>query len=554
MTDLRIAEYEGVESTDNSTTTTLGAGDVFTGEWEEIKNYAIIKVTITADQDAAIGGLDFQQSPDQVEIWNEPYNLEASDHKLFTPNPVSKYFRIVYTNGAVAQTKFILQTIYSSVYTKPSSHRLSDTLSGNDDTEVVKSAISFLNEVDDDYKNVGIQNPFPVDGDSVYSKDIWVLQSDMGDFSGSVTDVFDNLHTTIIDSTSNNPKELFIHFNRSIISNVVGLGSFTGDFSNTEIEIYNSGAIATTVIDESADATKYTSRTFQLPVTAGFNAIKFIFHTADTVTLSNSVILKTRSVVARLQAAKPDGTITDINATAGGNLKISLEELENQISSNANSQLNVTQFDSLGNEIESQLNTAFTDNIDGKYGLVNASALYGRVSDSLLVPVKVEGSTQDLQIIEQDHAEIHSGDHYNYCEYSLGEGSGATIELVVTTPNTTKWAHTTFEFYASEGATIELFEGTSGITGGTSITPRNNNRNSINTSALTIIKDPTTITSDGTRAAGFLAGGGRTAGFTTRGKENVLKQNEIYLIRITSLAVSNDISWCGEWYEHTDKN
>jgi len=165
----------------------------------------------------------------------------------------------------------------------------------------------------------------------------------------------------------------------------------------------------------------------------------------------------------------------------------------------------------------------------------------------------IDAATNTLQTITYEHHEIHSGSHFNHCDFSLNESSGATIEFAMTTSNTTKWIHLLFELYASEGASLELYEGSSAVVGGTAITPRNNNRNSANVSSVTLIKDPASIT-DGTRAAGFLAGGGKTAGATTRGKEYVLAQNTTYLVRITSLAVSNDISWCAEWYEHTNKN
>lgn len=296
-----IGEITGTISNGNSTEELLGIGGVFTGDWEEIKDYAIIKVGITADQDAASGGLDFQQSPDQSEIWDEPYDLFAGNHKLFTPNPVLKYFRIVYTNGSVA-SNILIQTIYSSVYAKPTSHRIGDNVTGNDDSELVKSVIAYRNEVDDSYKNVGVQNPFPTDGDSVYEKDIWESNSDEGNFSGTVIDLFNNLESTISDTTGNDPKEILIAFNRTMISNVVGLGSFSGNFSNTQIQIAGSDGVFATVINESTDSTKYASRTFQLPITVGFNAIKFLFHTTDTVTLSNCVILKTQGTVSRIQA------------------------------------------------------------------------------------------------------------------------------------------------------------------------------------------------------------------------------------------------------------
>jgi hypothetical protein len=167
--------------------------------------------------------------------------------------------------------------------------------------------------------------------------------------------------------------------------------------------------------------------------------------------------------------------------------------------------------------------------------------------------INIDESTRALEVITYEHHEIHSGSHYNYCDYSLNESVDVIIEFVMTTPDTTKWVHLAFGIYSSEGATVELYEGPSGVVGGSTIIPRNNNRNSSNLSDVTIVKDPTSITSDGIRAAGFLAGGGRTAGFASRENENVLKQNESYLVRITSLANSNDISWCAEWYEHIDK-
>ena len=48
---------------------------------------------------------------------------------------------------------------------------------------------------------------------------------------------------------------------------------------------------------------------------------------------------------------KPNGDYINLEATAGGNQKFSLEELESGISSNSNAQLNTTPFDSAGNEI-----------------------------------------------------------------------------------------------------------------------------------------------------------------------------------------------------------
>ena len=166
----------------------------------------------------------------------------------------------------------------------------------------------------------------------------------------------------------------------------------------------------------------------------------------------------------------------------------------------------------------------------------------------------IDPTTNMIKSIDAPHYEIHEGHHFNYCDYALNQAVDTTIEFVMTTPNTTEWVHFTFSVYASAGATLELYVETSGVTGGTAITPRNNNRNSSNTSSVTLVKDPASITSDGTRASGYLAGGTRTSGIASREQEYILKQNTAYLVRITSLANSNNISWCAEWYEHTNNN
>ena len=47
--------------------------------------------------------------------------------------------RVIYTNGGTDQGVFLLVTQLKPVYTKPSSHRLADTLNGQDDAELVKA-------------------------------------------------------------------------------------------------------------------------------------------------------------------------------------------------------------------------------------------------------------------------------------------------------------------------------------------------------------------------------------------------------------------------------
>jgi len=183
---------------------------------------------------------------------------------------------------------------------------------------------------------------------------------------------------------------------------------------------------------------------------------------------------------------------------------------------------------------------------------VTDGAVHVLFKDAAGNPIETDDSTWTLQTIEYENHEIHAGNHFEIADYDTSVASGETLEFVVTTPNTTKWAHMTFSFASTLGATLDVYEGSSNIVNGTPVTPVNNNRNSATASVMTVLREPDSIT-DGTKIAGFMAGAGRTAGFATRDREFVLKQNTSYLFRFTSLANSNAWSFVGEWYEHTNK-
>lgn len=523
---------DGKVDVNNTTSTPLTSGSTYTGISSETLDYALIFVTVYSDVASATDGLCVQISNDGTNWYDgDCFTIAADTHKTFSIQTNTRYYRINYENGSTNQTTFELTTILKKTNSKPSTHRIKDEVSGEDDATLSKSILS-IERADGQFVNIDNQNPTPVNLDSVYVSDVDLDNSDNYNFTNGIYDYFDSLKSVNVDSTSNTPKRIKIAFNRTIYASEIGFGcdNLTYNFSNVKLELLGSGDVVRRTIDLSSDGTKLNSLLIPFEPSA-FNGIIINFVTTDTVGLSNVTIRKEIKTKSQIVGLKPDGTIVDFKATTAGNFKVSLEELENNLSVNSNTQLKVTQFDSAGNEGQKIIGV---DYLSGNSG--------------------IDASTETLQTISYEHHEIHSGSHYNYCDYSLNEGSGNTIEFVMTTPNTTKWAHLVFQVYSSEGATLELYEGTTGVTGGTAITPRNNNRNSSNVSDITLIKDPTTITDNGTRASGYLAGGGRTSGVVERGNEFVLKQNTAYLVRITSLAVSNDISWCAEWYEHTNKN
>jgi len=136
----------GHVSTTNSTSATLGGGATFTGTGEEVVNHGIVLVSVFSDAASATDGLSVQFSSDNSN-WDhtDTFTIAASTGKTFSFQTVAQYMRVVYTNGAGAQSTFRLQTILKPQYVKPSSHRIADTISSQDDAELQKAVLTAQN-------------------------------------------------------------------------------------------------------------------------------------------------------------------------------------------------------------------------------------------------------------------------------------------------------------------------------------------------------------------------------------------------------------------------
>ena len=145
-------------STLNSTTTPLGIGEIFTGVSEDILNYAIMFINVYSNVASATDGLCIQVSHDGID-WHlsECYTIEADKYKIFAHQCNSKYFRIVYTNGTVAQTDFHIEVKLCTKDALASSHRIDDEISGEDDAMLVKSVITGKRS-DGIFDNVSLTN------------------------------------------------------------------------------------------------------------------------------------------------------------------------------------------------------------------------------------------------------------------------------------------------------------------------------------------------------------------------------------------------------------
>jgi hypothetical protein len=145
----------GLIDTGNSSATPLGISGVFPGDWQDTLNFNVIIIGVTADQDSATDGLEIQWSADGITVTQDDvFSIFANAGKVFTFSPANRFFKIVYTNGVLAQTAFNIQSIFKKAGFKASSHRLRDDVVSDDDAELVKSVLSGLN-LDGNFENVG---------------------------------------------------------------------------------------------------------------------------------------------------------------------------------------------------------------------------------------------------------------------------------------------------------------------------------------------------------------------------------------------------------------
>ena len=135
----------GHVSTDNSTTGTLGSSIAFTGEWEDITNFGVIVISVTSNVASATDGLMVQFSSDGTIagiISDDEFTVSAGAKKTFSFQAAAQYYRVVYTNGTTIQSSFNLQTVLKPYYVKPSSHRIQDSISDDDDAELIKAVLT----------------------------------------------------------------------------------------------------------------------------------------------------------------------------------------------------------------------------------------------------------------------------------------------------------------------------------------------------------------------------------------------------------------------------
>jgi len=171
--------------------------------------------------------------------------------------------------------------------------------------------------------------------------------------------------------------------------------------------------------------------------------------------------------------------------------------------------------------------------------------------------INKDSNTNANTAIEYEHYEIHEGDSYGYTEVK-DQTVNHVYDIQITTPNTTKWIHLTFDFVVESETDWYFYENPVIVLAGTAVTPLNRDRNSSNSSGLTVKVITNTSTSnanDDTTVSGATTiqhgiSGDKKTGSDMHGRhEFILKQNEDYCLRFIA-TVAGYVSFHLDWYEH----
>jgi len=126
----------------NSTVAPLGANQTFIGIAEDVSDYSSISINLWTDQKSLTDGIRMEFSPDGI-AWDKvkPHTATAGKDHNFLLTVITRYFRMVFTNGAIAQTTFRLQVIYHKYKNKAISFRVDEPIDTDEYTELSRSVL-----------------------------------------------------------------------------------------------------------------------------------------------------------------------------------------------------------------------------------------------------------------------------------------------------------------------------------------------------------------------------------------------------------------------------
>ena len=171
--------------------------------------------------------------------------------------------------------------------------------------------------------------------------------------------------------------------------------------------------------------------------------------------------------------------------------------------------------------------------------------------------IRIDRATRTLQIIEYEHHEVHAGSSF-VCS-DVQNVDTTTLQWMITTPDTEKWAHMVFDFQATGEMSILVTEGADRV-GTNALAEINRDRNSATAATVAIHRAVSGGSTDGattifTNRMGATGVGGKViSGGGMRGNnEFILKQNTKYIVTVETFA-DIYVAAIFDWYEHTNKD
>ena len=144
--------FNGTLDSGNSSTATLSANATFTGTAFDAFNQGAVLVTAFADTSSVENGFRLQWSSNGTN-WDEQLFLTfvaatASGALSVQATERARYFRVVYTNGPVAQTSFRLQAIHRITTPSGDVLELQDEISASNHSQLATSVVAGKSSVD----------------------------------------------------------------------------------------------------------------------------------------------------------------------------------------------------------------------------------------------------------------------------------------------------------------------------------------------------------------------------------------------------------------------
>ena len=188
--------------------------------------------------------------------------------------------------------------------------------------------------------------------------------------------------------------------------------------------------------------------------------------------------------------------------------------------------------------------------------------LFARTAANTYQAMRGDKATNTLQTISYPHHEIHAGSGFFY-GYTQDMTDGHYIDIQISTPSGTKWAHMTFQVSSENECEVQLLENVTISVAGAALTERNSNRNSGTTATTTLayITNTSLVNAESDTGTGsarnlleFRLGSAKaTGGEFSHENEIILDADEDYSLRIQAIA-AGWVNYYFNWYEHTDVN